>query len=78
MLLLRWRPDVGWIRDFTVESLIRKDVVTVPITTSMEVFRKQFPIGSKTQVIVVDETGGYRGLALVADAPAGPTIDEPT
>jgi chloride channel protein, CIC family len=65
---IRSAADVGWIRDLTVESLMRKDVVTVPISTSMEAFRKRFPIGSKTQVIVVDETGGYAGLVLVADA----------
>jgi CIC family chloride channel protein len=34
----------------------------------MEAFRKKFPIGSKTQVIVVDDAGGYLGLAIVADA----------
>jgi CIC family chloride channel protein len=65
---IRSAADVGWIRDLTVESLMRKDVVTVPISTSMEAFRKKFPIGSKTQVIVVDDAGGYLGLAIVADA----------
>jgi chloride channel protein, CIC family len=65
---IRSAADVGWIRDLTVERLMRKDVVTVPITASLEAFRKQFPIGSKTQVIVVDGVGGYLGLALVADA----------
>jgi chloride channel protein, CIC family len=65
---IRSAADVGWIRDLTVESLMRRDVVTVPISTSMEAFRKKFPIGSKTQVIVVDDAGGYLGLAIVADA----------
>ena len=31
---IRSAADVGWIRDLTVESLMRKDVVTVPISTS--------------------------------------------
>ena len=65
---IRSAADVGWIRDLTVESLMRKDVVTVPISTPMEAFRKKFPIGSKTQVIVGDDAGGYLGLAIVADA----------
>jgi CIC family chloride channel protein len=65
---IRSAADVGWIRDLTVESLMRKDVVTVPISTSMDAFRNKFPIGSKTQVIVVDDAGGYLGLVIVADA----------
>jgi chloride channel protein, CIC family len=65
---IRSAADVGWIRDLTVATLMRKDVVTVPITMPLESFRKQFPIGSKTQVIVVDRSGGYLGLAFVADA----------
>jgi CIC family chloride channel protein len=65
---IRSAADVGWIRDLTVERLMRKDVVTVPITWSLEAFRQRFPIGSKTQVIVVDEAGGYVGLVFVADA----------
>jgi len=41
----------------------------------IEEFREKFPLGSKTQVVVVDETGRYVGLALVADAHA-PDIDK--
>jgi CIC family chloride channel protein len=65
---IRSAADVGWIRDLTVERLMRRDVLTIPADMSMEAFRAQFPIGSKTQVIAVDKTGGYAGLVLVADA----------
>jgi CIC family chloride channel protein len=37
---------------------------------TIEEFRKKFPLGSKTQVIAVDATGHYAGLALVAEAHA--------
>jgi CIC family chloride channel protein len=67
---IRSAADVGWIRDLTVRSLMRKDVATVNANMPIEEFRDKFPLGSKTQVIVVDGDGRYVGLALVADAHA--------
>jgi CIC family chloride channel protein len=67
---IRSAADVGWIRDLTVRSLMRKDVATVNANMTIEEFRSKYPLGSKTQVIVVDDAGRYVGLALVADAHA--------
>jgi len=36
----------------------------------LEQFRDKFPLGSKNQVVAVDGSGRYVGLALVADAHA--------
>jgi CIC family chloride channel protein len=67
---IRSAADVGWIRDLTVRSLMRPDIPTVNAEMGIEEFRKQFPLGSKTQVVAVDATGRYAGLALVAEAHA--------
>jgi chloride channel protein, CIC family len=67
---IRSAADVGWIRDLTVRSLMRPDVATVNASMGIEEFRDKFPLGSKTQVIAIDGTGRYVGLALVADAHA--------
>jgi len=67
---IRSAADIGWIRDLTVRSLMRQDVTTVNANMGIEQFREQFPLGSKTQVVAVDGTGRYVGLALVADAHA--------
>jgi chloride channel protein, CIC family len=73
---VRSAADVGWIRDLTVRSLMRHDLATVKANMPIEEFREKFPLGSKTQVVVVDAaTGRYVGLALVADAHA-PDIDK--
>src|SRR3954471_12374595 len=72
---VRSAADVGWIRDLTVRSLMRRDLATVTANMPIEEFREKFPLGSKTQVVVVDNTGRYVGLALVADAHA-PDIDK--
>jgi CIC family chloride channel protein len=71
---IRSAADVGWIRDLTVRRLMRPDVITVNADMPIEEFRHKFPLGSKTQVVAVDATGRYVGLALVADAHA-PDID---
>jgi chloride channel protein, CIC family len=72
---VRSAADVGWIRDLTVRSLMRHDLATVKANMPIEEFREKFPLGSKTQVVVVDATGRYVGLALVPDAHA-PDVDK--
>ena len=71
---IRSAADVGWIRDLTVRRLMRPDVATVNADVPIAEFRAKFPLGSKTQVVAVDETGHYVGLVVVADAHA-PDID---
>jgi CIC family chloride channel protein len=70
---IRSAADIGWIRDLTVRSLMRQDVATVNANLPIEQFREQFPLGSKNQVVAIDATGRYVGLALVADAHAPDT-----
>jgi chloride channel protein, CIC family len=67
---IRSAADIGWIRDLTVRSLMRPDVATVNANMGIDEFRDKFPLGSKTQVVAVDGSGRYVGLALVADAHA--------
>jgi CIC family chloride channel protein len=71
---IRSAADVGWIRDLTVNRLMRPDVAMVDAGIGIEEFRTKFPLGSKTQVVAVDATGRYAGLAVVAEAHA-PDID---
>jgi len=73
---IRSAADVGWIRDLTVRSLMRRDVATVSANMGIGEFRDKFPLGSKTHVVAVDGAGRYVGLALVADAHA-PDIEAP-
>jgi chloride channel protein, CIC family len=67
---IRSAADVGWIRDLTVQRLMRADVAAVSAEMPIGEFRGKFPLGSKTQVVAVDATGHYLGLALVAEAHA--------
>jgi CIC family chloride channel protein len=67
---IRSAADVGWIRDLTVRRLMRTDGAPVSAEMPIGEFRGKFPLGSKTQVVAVDATGHYLGLALVAEAHA--------
>jgi chloride channel protein, CIC family len=67
---IRSAADVGWIRDLTVRRMMRQDLTTVRADISIEQFREKFPLGSKTQVVAVDDEGRYAGLALTAEAHA--------
>lgn len=65
---IRSAADVGWIRDLTVRSMMRGDVVTAPADASIGDFILRFPLGSKTQVVAVDASGRYAGIVFVAEA----------
>ncbi len=69
---IRSAVDIGWMRNLTVGRMMRREVRTVRADTSLSSFRRDFPLGATTQVVVVDETDRYRGLALVSEAHAAP------
>jgi CIC family chloride channel protein len=67
---IRSAADVGWMRDLTVDKMMRQDVQTVYASSTIAAFREAFPLGSTAYVIAVDEVDRYVGLVLVADAHA--------
>ena len=67
---IRSAVDVGWIRNLTVGRMMRPDVRPVSTRTTLPAFRRQYPLGSVTRVVAVDEAGRYAGIVWVADAHA--------
>ena len=65
---IRSAADIGWMRDLTVEKLMRQDVQTVNAASTIGVLREIFPLSSTAYVIAVDEARRYVGLISVADA----------
>jgi CIC family chloride channel protein len=63
----RSAADVGWIRDLTVRRMMRTDVTVVNVAMSIDEFREDFPLGSKTQVVAIDAEGKYAGVVFVAE-----------
>jgi len=67
---IRSAVDIGWMRSLTVGRMMRKDIRTIPQTTTLPVFRRDFPLGSTNRVIAVNEAGRYAGIVWTADAHA--------
>jgi len=65
---IRSAIDVGWMRLLTVGRMMRRDPATIPGTASLAELRRRHPLGSTQRVVVVDEDGGYLGIALTTEA----------
>src|SRR6185503_3883555 len=56
---IRSARDVGWIRNLTVGKMMQRTVETVPGSMGLAEFRRRFPLGSITNVVLTDLTGAY-------------------
>jgi CIC family chloride channel protein len=73
---IRSAADIGWMRDLTVDKMMREDVGTVSATSTIEAFRKEFPLSSTAYVIAVDEADRYVGMVQVAEVHAAESDPE--
>jgi CIC family chloride channel protein len=67
---IRSAADVGWLRDLTVDRMMRRDVGSVSADMPVSAFRGAFPLGSAHQVVATDEAGHYVGTVSVPEAHA--------
>ena len=65
---IRGATDVGWARALTVGRMMRRGPPTIEGHTPLDVFRRRYPLGSASKVVVIDDAGRYLGMALTADA----------
>ena len=64
---IRGAFDIGWIRDLTVEKIMRRDAHCVSAVTPLAELRHKFPLGGTKRFFLTDEKGGYAGLVNTAD-----------
>jgi CIC family chloride channel protein len=69
---IRSAHDVGWIRNLTVNRMMRPDVRTANVGISVADFMHDFPIGSAQRVVLVDDAEKYAGMVLVPEIYASP------
>jgi CIC family chloride channel protein len=65
---IRSARDVGWVRTLTAGRMMRTDVATVAETVTLEEFRRRFPLGGPSRVVLLDAEGRYAGIAPTAAA----------
>ncbi len=54
--------DIGWIRSLNAASIMRRAGETAPTRLSPMEFRRRFPLGSTSRVVLLDDDGGYAGI----------------
>lgn len=65
---IRSARDVGWVRALTVGKMMQRGPQTAPMTIQVAEFRRRFPLGSTSKVVLVDLTGRYFGIVETATA----------
>jgi CIC family chloride channel protein len=68
---IRSANDVGWLRNLTVERMMRTDVGKVPSTTTIAACRREFALGSRQAVVVVNNSDDYCGMLLLPELFSG-------
>ena len=69
--MIRSARDVGWTRTLTAGRMMRRDTDTLSADSSLAEFRRRYPLGSTSRVILVDGEGRYAGLVPTAAAYVG-------
>lgn len=64
---IRSAHDVGWIRNLTVDKMMRADVKCARLGTGLDAFRETFPLGSAKRVILLDDSDRYAGIISLPD-----------
>ncbi|MEG3177574.1 chloride channel protein [Sphingomonas sp. RB3P16] len=60
--------DIGWVRSLTAGRMMRREPAATLASTTIAVFRRQFPLGATSRVVLADEAGRYAGIAQVPTA----------
>ena len=65
---IRSARDVGWVRMLTAGKMMRRETRATPATATVAEFRRKFPLGSTSRVVLVDEVEQYAGIVVTATA----------
>lgn len=68
---IRSANDVGWLRNLTVERMMRTDVATTSPTATIAECRSEFVLGSRQAIILVNDAKDYCGLVTLPELYSG-------
>jgi CIC family chloride channel protein len=66
--------DVGWVKTLTAGRMMRGETRETPTATTIAEFRRRFPLGSASKVVLIDADAHYAGIVRTSDA-YGETLD---
>jgi CIC family chloride channel protein len=64
---IRSAVDIGWMRNLTVERMMRREVRTIHADMPLADFKHDFTLGSEHRVVVLDDEDRYVGIVQVAE-----------
>ncbi len=64
---IRSAVDIGWMRNLTVERMMRREVRTIHAGMPLADFKRDFSLGSEHRVVVLDDEDRYVGIVQVAE-----------
>jgi CIC family chloride channel protein len=64
---IRSAVDIGWMRNLTVERMMRREVRTIHADVALPDFKHDFSLGSEHRVVVLDDEDHYVGIVRVAE-----------
>jgi CIC family chloride channel protein len=65
---IRSARDVGWVRALTAGKMMQRGTETAPAESTVADFRRRFPLGSTSRVVLTDPGGHYFGIVETAKA----------
>ncbi len=60
--------DIGWMRTLTAGRMMRRETRETPNTMAISEFRRRFPLGAPSRVVLVDDAAHYAGIVQTASA----------
>jgi len=60
--------DVGWVKTLTAGRMMRRDSSVTSAAMSITEFRRTYPLGSTSRVVLIDDNGLYAGIVVVPTA----------
>lgn len=60
--------DVGWVKTLTAGRMMRKETRPTSASISIGEFRRAFPLGSTSRVVLIDAQDAYAGIVVVPTA----------
>ena len=58
--------DIGWMRTLTAGQMMRRETAETPAATAIAEFRRRFPLGATSRVVLTDSDGIYAGIVATA------------
>lgn len=60
--------DVGWVKTLTAGRMMRRETRETPAGTTIAEFRRRYPLGSASRVVLIDAEAHYAGIVRTSDA----------